>query len=166
MKLFNQTKDRATVVLDSMGRNLAAWTPSEINHELDRLDKVSTRLTQKFIDAGRGHELPSETRHMSDPLANEANTLSGLRDALRREVERRYGPGAPSRLPGRQPRTFRAPPAPPSSADLIDAATAAVRVAPDGGAFKLGGRKYSFDVSRGVVRVYSGRGRLALTLYQ
>lgn len=74
-------------------------TAGQINKELDRLSKVSSKLIDKFIAVGRGHERISEIREKKDPLAlayidNLNRTLQ-----LRSEIERRYGPGAPSRLP-------------------------------------------------------------------
>lgn len=74
-------------------------TAGEINLELDALDVKRARLVEKFVAAGRGHETPSETRTKSDPLALEWIAATDRSDALRREIDRRYGPGAPPRLP-------------------------------------------------------------------
>lgn len=82
-------------------KTIACMTAGEINKALDRADKSSSALTEEFIAVGRGHELPSETRTMTDPLAEKWKQLSNERSGLRREIERRYGPGAPSRLPPR-----------------------------------------------------------------
>jgi hypothetical protein len=79
-------------------RDPSEMAAAEINRELDRLDRVSRKLNQKFIDAGRGFERPSETWEKSDPLAEEFKRLSDRRDSLRREVTRRAGPGM-DRLP-------------------------------------------------------------------
>jgi hypothetical protein len=84
--------------------DLATLTPSEINRRLDRLDKLSSKLTDEFIAAGRGHELPSETFKKTDPLAERKRRVWADSDALHREISRRYGPGAPSRLPTRRTR--------------------------------------------------------------
>lgn len=82
----------------------ALMTASEINRELDRLDARRSRNTDAFIAAGRGEERPSEYLTKDDPLSLEARAIYDRSGALRREIERRYGPGAPSRLP----RGFRA----------------------------------------------------------
>lgn len=83
------------------GDDLSTLTPSEINRRLDRLDKLSSKLTDEFIAAGRGHEKPSETFTKTDPLAERSKQVWAEQDVLRREISRRYGPGAPSRLPTR-----------------------------------------------------------------
>lgn len=72
---------------------------AEINKFLDALDKESSAITDEFIAAGRGSERPSETLKMTDPLA--LRYIQNWKDAdlLRDEVSRRYGPGAPRRLP-------------------------------------------------------------------
>lgn len=72
---------------------------SEINRELDALERRSTRNTDAFIAAGRGHERPSEYLKQDDPLSRAARAIFERQSALRAEVERRYGPGAPRRLP-------------------------------------------------------------------
>ena len=81
--------------------NVSCMTAGKINKALDALDKVRGKLTDEFIATGRGHELPSETAKKTDPLALKANQLHDARWKLRVEIERRYGPGAPSRLPSR-----------------------------------------------------------------
>lgn len=80
-------------------RDAAGMSAADINRELDRADKLSSDITTELIAAGRGHELPTETVKKSDPLAVRFKTLYARRYALRSEIERRYGPGAPSRLP-------------------------------------------------------------------
>jgi lysophospholipase L1-like esterase len=77
----------------------ATMTAGEINKELDKIDRIDSGITERFINAGRGHERPSEIRNMIDPLALEHNALADRRRDLRFEIERRYGPGAPSRFP-------------------------------------------------------------------
>lgn len=78
---------------------VARWAPAKINGMLDRLRKLSSVLTDEFIAAGRGHERASETWQFDDPLAERYKAISRSQDVLRNEIERRYGPGAPSRLP-------------------------------------------------------------------
>lgn len=74
-------------------------TAGEINKALDRLNKEDSELMDQFIDAGRGHETASQILKMDDPLAKKYREIFHRRMGLRNEVERRYGPGAPHRLP-------------------------------------------------------------------
>jgi len=69
-------------------------TAGEINKELAKLDAESTKITAEMISAGRGHERPSETFTMTDPLALRSRAIWSRRDALRREMEQRAGPSA------------------------------------------------------------------------
>ena len=73
-----------------------------INRELEKLSKQSSELCDKFIAAGRGHERPSETLKLSDPLAVEFRTISDRRADLMFEARRRYGPDFKqgNKLPG------------------------------------------------------------------
>lgn len=80
-------------------KDAACMTAGQINKALDKLDKDSSKLTDEFIAAGRGHETYAETRTKSDPLAVRQIENLNQRNTLRREIERRYGPGAPARLP-------------------------------------------------------------------
>lgn len=84
-----------------MKKTIECMTGREINKALDRLDKVRSTLNDEFIAVGRGHETPSETMKMNDPLAQRWKQHSDAAGALRFEISRRYGPGAPSRLPPR-----------------------------------------------------------------
>ena len=68
-------------------------TPGEINKELDRLRERDSKNTRAFIEAGRGHERPSEYLKQTDPLSLEARSIFDRRTALMNEIERRYGPG-------------------------------------------------------------------------
>jgi hypothetical protein len=77
------------------------WSAGRINRALDTAERERARLCDEFIAAGRGHELPSETRAKSDPLALRYCDAEDRFLELRREVARRYGPGAPRRLPTR-----------------------------------------------------------------
>lgn len=81
--------------------DVATWPASKINAALDRLDKLSSANTDDFINAGRGHERPSEylRADRTDPLSRRAQELYSAESAIRYEINRRYGPGAPSRLP-------------------------------------------------------------------
>jgi hypothetical protein len=97
--LRERIRNRPFRVADFAGKPIEEMTAGEINKRLDRLDRQSSELTDEFIAAGRGHELPSETAKLDDPLARRKNQLFTEHSALHREIERRYGPGAPSRLP-------------------------------------------------------------------
>lgn len=90
--------------------NPAQMGATEINRELDALQRQSGRLTRAMIEAGRGNERPSETfpkgEAGADPLSIEAVSISKRENLLRREVERRAGPGM-SRLPDSNARDRR-----------------------------------------------------------
>lgn len=77
----------------------ATMTAGAINRELDKLEARDSILTRRMIDAGRGHERPSDYRHKTDPTSAEMNRISERRMRLQIEIGSRYGPGAPSRLP-------------------------------------------------------------------
>ena len=68
--------------------------PSEINRELDALEKRDSELNSRFIAAGRGNETSSETRTKTDPLAVESNRLRDRVRDLQNEIEMRMGPGS------------------------------------------------------------------------
>lgn len=74
-------------------------TAGQINKALDRNDKHSSELTSLFIREGRGYELPSETLLKKDAHSLLYKELLDERFILFAEIGRRYGPGAPSRLP-------------------------------------------------------------------
>ena len=73
--------------------------PSAINRELDALDKRNAKNSDAFVAAGRGNERPADYRTKVDPLSLEAKAISVRAMQLKSEIARRYGPGAPSRLP-------------------------------------------------------------------
>jgi 2'-5' RNA ligase len=72
---------------------------AEINRELDALEARSSRNTTAFIDAGRGSEKPSDYLGKDDPLSREARAIYDRTSELRGEIEARWGPGHPSRVP-------------------------------------------------------------------
>ena len=94
---------RAPLTYDAV----ATMGAAEINKRLDVLDRESRAITDEFIAAGRGYERPSERRHKTDPLSLRDAQNANDRYVLHAEIARRYGPGAPSRLPGRASRTIR-----------------------------------------------------------
>lgn len=77
----------------------AAMSAAEVNKELDKLDEQNSTLGSLMIEAGRGYERPSEYLKMTDPLALELRKNSDRRQALRIEINLRYGQSPPSRLP-------------------------------------------------------------------
>lgn len=77
----------------------ATMQPAKINSELDRLAKKSSKIGEKLIAAGRGYEKYWDTMAKTDSLAIEFRVVAEREQALRREIERRMGPGKTSRLP-------------------------------------------------------------------
>ena len=106
--MMNHNKDLLKIkkTLVSIDGNLNEMTAGVINRHLDRLDKCSSVLCHIFIAEGRGYELPSETFKLTDPLALVFQELHNVNTLIRNEVSRRYGPGAPTRLPVRTRSTF------------------------------------------------------------
>lgn len=98
-----KTTARAALTYDAV----VAMGAAEINKRLDALDRESSAITDEFIATGRGHERLSERRHKTDPLSLRDAQNSHDRYVLHAEIARRYGPGAPSRLPTRAARTIR-----------------------------------------------------------
>jgi hypothetical protein len=80
-------------------KNPAEMTAAEINRELDRLEKLCSAFTDEMIAAGRGYERPSEWMKRDDPLSQRGRAAYRRCDALRIEMELRYGPDCPARLP-------------------------------------------------------------------
>ena len=70
-----------------------------INQALDKLDKEQSKLNGALIEAGFGHVRLQEIMKMDHPVAQQYAVVSGQIALLHEEIERRYGPGAPSRLP-------------------------------------------------------------------
>jgi hypothetical protein len=82
-----------------MQREASGMQPSQINKELDQLSVIAAKIADKFIAAGRRNETSRETYGKSDPLAKEFIAVRDRQATLHDEIARRYGPGAPSRLP-------------------------------------------------------------------
>lgn len=80
-------------------KNPAFMSAAEINRELDKLEVLDRKVGDEMIAAGRGYETYSDTYKKTDPLSLRYIDITSRRRDLRWEVERRYGPGAPSRLP-------------------------------------------------------------------
>lgn len=66
-------------------------TASEINRELDSLDKKDSRLNDELIAAGYGHVTPSEILKQSHPLAVRLRALFDRRFVLKSEIRSRTG---------------------------------------------------------------------------
>lgn len=83
------------------GKDPATMTAGEVNKELDRLYKIDSQLTDEMISAGRGHERPSDywPPKPGDTLAEQKRQVYDRMSALRWQIEKEYGPGAPSRFP-------------------------------------------------------------------
>lgn len=93
--------DKLIDSIDKSVGSIAKMTPGQINKSLDRADQASELLTDVFIEVGRGSETPSETMMGVDPLSRQYQRLVMARSILTDEISRRYGPGAPRRLPTR-----------------------------------------------------------------
>lgn len=87
----------------------AEMTNGEINRRLESLRKKASKINQAFIDAGRGHERPSEIRYQTDALSLRYMENQAAMDELRREAERRYGPGFTGTLPRQTTRRRKNP---------------------------------------------------------
>jgi hypothetical protein len=77
----------------------AIMTAGQINRELDALDKQRSNANNFLIAVGRGDETFEETCCKTDPASLVFRAIVDRQSALRLEIGRRYGPGAPSRLP-------------------------------------------------------------------
>ena len=75
-------------------------TPGQLNKRLESLQKKSSRITEKFIRAGRGSERPTEIWQQSDKLSQEYKYNQTLMNNVFDEITKRYGPNvrrAPTR---------------------------------------------------------------------
>ena len=77
----------------------AVMLGAAINSELDKLDDIDADLCNRLIEDGRGYETRNEVIAKSDPLSVLVKNASIRRWDLRHEMERRYGPKCPNRLP-------------------------------------------------------------------
>lgn len=75
-----------------MAKEISQMTAGEINKALDRASAERTKLDDALIAAGRGHERVLETYEKDDPLSIKFRANVDRHRALRREIERRYGP--------------------------------------------------------------------------
>lgn len=72
-------------------KNVKDMTAGEINRELDKLDKVFSKLNDTFIAVGRGNERPSELQGKTDPLSLAMLDAFAKNRELQIEIELRYG---------------------------------------------------------------------------
>ena len=89
----------ASPVARKPAKDTGTMTAGEVNRELEKLEKSYYLVVDELIKAGRGHETANDTWKLDDPLARRFKTISSRRGDLRNEIELRYGPRAPSRLP-------------------------------------------------------------------
>ena len=96
----NPKKIRRKYQVDST--DPATMTRSAINKELDRLEFDSSKLTERAIANGRGDVKFSEMRKLAESGDAEALLIvqnADRQQALNQEIEARYGPNPPIRLP-------------------------------------------------------------------
>ena len=82
-----------------MYKDPATMSAAEINKALDRLHRQSCKLTARLIAAGLGHTPLYELMLRGDVASVRYCENVATQRALRLEIDARYGPGAPSRLP-------------------------------------------------------------------
>ena len=70
-------------------RPVADLTRAELERALGKAHALSMALCDEMIAAGRGHERPSETSQLTDPLAQRVNAAAEREQALRDEAARR-----------------------------------------------------------------------------
>jgi uncharacterized protein involved in exopolysaccharide biosynthesis len=78
---------------------IARLSAAALNKALDALDAEQSRLLDDLIAAGFGHTSLRTIVLLDHPVAQQYARAQEQIDLLRNEVARRYGPGAPSRLP-------------------------------------------------------------------
>ncbi len=64
-------------------------TESQLRKALEKVGAQGEAICSEFIAAGRGFELPSQTRLLADPLALRWRANATLQSELRNEAERR-----------------------------------------------------------------------------
>jgi hypothetical protein len=64
-------------------------SPSQLSRAMALVSAESSRICDEFIAAGRGHELPHETRHKTDPLSLRCIACWDQYSTLRSERDRR-----------------------------------------------------------------------------
>ena len=74
-------------------------TVGQINKHLDRLDKLDSAFNEMLVAAGRGNEGYQDILKGTGELSDRGRELFRQRQLFRGEIESRYGPNAPHRLP-------------------------------------------------------------------
>ena len=100
-------------------KDVSAMTAGELNKALDSLDKKDSKVNAELIASGRGNELYQDVLKKSDALSKKATANYVRRMELRREIDSRYGPGAPSRMPTRRQNPKRKKNAPLRRAKIV-----------------------------------------------
>ena len=72
-----------------MTKSLDMMTASEIQRTYDKVSAEGSIIGRAFIDAGRGHERPTEIRHMTDALAVRYTVNMEKFSAIVQEMESR-----------------------------------------------------------------------------
>lgn len=85
-------------------KNPAAMTPSQVNKEMERLDKELSDITSKMSASGRGHEKFNDTVAKTDALSLRYRAAARRLHDLRQEIIARVGP---SGRYGSMPRTAK-----------------------------------------------------------
>lgn len=99
---YNDEETRIEEAFKLSTKDPATMTAAEINKERDKLAKASSEMTDKFIEMGRGHWRFTDqvdAAKKGDELSKQNVAISQRQRELGIEIELRYGPGAPSRLP-------------------------------------------------------------------
>ena len=95
---------RSNPALRLSNKDPRTMTPAQVNHELDKLSILSSRVNDAMIAAGRGSwkwEEVSNAARQGDPLSLDAVAINARERELHIEIEARQGPSMRSRmLPG------------------------------------------------------------------
>lgn len=70
-------------------KNPADMTGGQLEAELDKLGKESSKIADEFISSGRGHEKYQETMQKYDPLAQKFKIVHERQNALYFEIQKR-----------------------------------------------------------------------------
>lgn len=97
LPMLTRTSARSLRVLTR--EEIAGLGAAVINKALDRLEKESSEINDELIAAGFGHMGLQQISRLDHPVAQKYNQNYAQLSMLRDEIDRRYGPGAPSRLP-------------------------------------------------------------------
>jgi hypothetical protein len=79
--------------------DVESLSAAAVNKALDRLDAEQSKLLDALIEAGLGTTRLQTILKLDHPVARQYAALTDQILLLQEEIKRRYGPGAPSRLP-------------------------------------------------------------------